>query len=167
MIGAGSLPAHCTQFMANARSTINHDNGICCGFWKRISRAIQVVLVELLVMVMMLLLLYPRIYLKIYELILKAISIILDLAQQAIIAAIKAIGSFGNMGRVLNRNNRVIKRKFMMWIDKLVLMRITEIKLAAEFSPTSLGFACSIDMVLFSAEILLELSFSLDFPYVE
>jgi hypothetical protein len=167
MIGAGSLPAHCAQFMANARSTINHDNGICCGFWKRISRAIQVVLVELLVMVMMLLLLYPRIYLKIYELILKAISIILDLAQQAIIAAIKAIGSFGNMGRVLNRNNRVIKRKFMMWIDKLVLMRITEIKLAAEFSPTSLGFACSIDMVLFSAEILLELSFSLDFPYVE
>jgi len=28
------------------------------------------------------------------------------------------------MGRVLNKRNRVIKPKFMRWIDKLVLMRI-------------------------------------------
>jgi hypothetical protein len=43
---------------------------------------------------------------------------------------------------------------------------VREVKLAAEFSPLSVGFACSIDMVLFSAEIFFELSFSLDFSYI-
>jgi hypothetical protein len=53
------------------------------------------------------------------------------------------------------------------WIDQLVLLRIWEIKLAAEFSPLSLGFACSVDMVLFSVDIFFELSFSLDFSYIK
>jgi hypothetical protein len=46
-------------------------------------------------------------------------------------------------------------------------MRIWEIKLAAEFSPLSVGFACSVDMVLFSVDIFFELSFSLDFSYIK
>jgi hypothetical protein len=166
MIEAGSLPDNCEQLMANAQALISEYNDRCCGFWKRISRLIQVVIVEVLVMVLLLLLLVPKIYLKIYEIALLVIMSVLKLAEAAIVAAIRAIGSFGNMGRVLNKRNRVIKPKFMQWIDKLVLMRIWEVTLAAEFSPTSLGFACSIDMVLFSQEINFSLSFSLDFSYI-
>jgi hypothetical protein len=148
--------------MANAESTISYYNGICCGFWKRISRFIQVVITEVLVMVLLLLLLIPQVILKIAELVLFAIKSVLDLAQAAILAAIKAIGSFGNMGRVLNKKNRVIKPKFMRWIDKLVLMRIWEIKMSAEFTPKSAGFACSIDM----AGGLLSTSIQLDVEYM-
>jgi hypothetical protein len=113
MIGTGSLPDNCRQFIANAKNKINEYNGICCGFWKRISRAIQVVLTEVLVMVLLLLLLIPKVILKVAEIILFAVMAVLKLAEAAIHAAIKAIGSFGDMGRVLNKKNRVIKKKFM------------------------------------------------------
>jgi len=119
-----------------------------------------------LVLVLMLLLLIPKIILKIAEALVFIVKAALTIAQNAILAAIKAIGSFGNMGRVLNRKNRVIKIKFMRWIDKLVLMRIWEITLAAKFSPTSAGFACKISMTLFSTKIDFGLSFSLDFSYI-
>jgi len=51
--------------MANAKSLIKEYNGKCCGFWKRISRFIQVVITEVLVMVLLLLLLVPQIILKV------------------------------------------------------------------------------------------------------
>ena len=42
---------------------------------------------------------YTEVILKIAELILYVVKAVLTLAQNVIIAAIKAIGSFGNMGR--------------------------------------------------------------------
>jgi len=45
-IASGNMPDNCDQLISNAKNKISYLNDECCGFWKRISRAIQVVITE-------------------------------------------------------------------------------------------------------------------------
>jgi len=80
-VSHGSMPDNCEQLIGNAKWKIDQLNDACCGFWKRISRLIQVVITEVLVLVLLLLLLIPKIILKIAELILFAVAALLTIAQ--------------------------------------------------------------------------------------